>query len=119
MVNNVTDKAPPLGGAGYNHAAGVPGPTRLKTTTQPRQRAGLSGTDGQDLPDKKIPMQVWQERAGKTLNAMTQRIRFTLNPSDGEVIMETGEKTGASGIGPDFVINPLKSRKGSIIKDIV
>lgn len=119
MVNNVTDRVPPLGGTGYSHAAGVPGPTRLKTTTQPRRMAGLSGTDGQDLPDKKIPMQVWQERAGKTLNAMTQRIRFTINPSNGEVVMVTGEKTGASGIGPDFAVNPLMSRKGYIIKDIV
>lgn len=116
MVNNVTDRVPPLGGTGYSHAAGVPGPTRLKTTTQPTDRQ--SGTDGQDLPDKKIPMQVWQERAGKTLNAMTQRIRFTINPSDGKVIMETGEKPGASGIGPDFVTNPLMSHKGSIIKEI-
>ena len=118
MVNNVTDRALPTGGAGYNHSVGVVlRPTQLKTATEPGNR--LPGTDLQNVPDKKIPMQVWQERAGKTMNALKQKIRFTINPSDGEVIMETGKKSGDSGIDPDLVINTLKSQKGNIIKEII
>ena len=98
MISTVSDKANVKGGEAYSLATEV-NATRAKAA-------------GKEKRDSNIPLQVWQERAGKSMNILQERVKFRVDPANGEVVMETASTESDASAA---VTHPYRGAKGSLI----